>query len=223
MRRSRRPWHRCGRSSTAIAVGRRPARMSDDEALVYDFSIEIIRRRAVSDATFGRVRDALRRAGARRPARAEWLLHVARDGDERGADAGARFAPHRRSLRCPCATANRPQHCAGTDERVRGPAGAVAPDATMAARSPRAEILSMGSWRCHPFACLRSAARIVVRAGAFAPRRSRAADPAKTLRVALSHRRDDVRPGIRVRCGVRRHHRRRSSTRCSTTTISRGR
>ena len=43
----------------AIAVGHRPARMSDDESLVYDFSLEIIRRRAVGDATFGRVHERL--------------------------------------------------------------------------------------------------------------------------------------------------------------------
>ena len=40
----------------AIAAGQRPAQMSDDEALVYDFSLEIIRRRAVGDPTFERVR-----------------------------------------------------------------------------------------------------------------------------------------------------------------------
>ena len=38
-------------------MGHRPARMSDDEAIVYDFTLEIIRRRAVSDATFGRARE----------------------------------------------------------------------------------------------------------------------------------------------------------------------
>lgn len=36
----------------AIAEGRRPARMSDDERIVYDFCTELFRDRAVSDATF---------------------------------------------------------------------------------------------------------------------------------------------------------------------------
>lgn len=40
----------------AIAQGRRPATMSDDEALVHDFSMELNVRRAVSDDTFGRAR-----------------------------------------------------------------------------------------------------------------------------------------------------------------------
>jgi 4-carboxymuconolactone decarboxylase len=36
----------------AIAEGRRPAAMSDDERLVYDFCTELFRDKAVSDATF---------------------------------------------------------------------------------------------------------------------------------------------------------------------------
>jgi 4-carboxymuconolactone decarboxylase len=38
----------------AIAQGRRPEGMSADEALVYDFTIELHRNRQVSDATYGR-------------------------------------------------------------------------------------------------------------------------------------------------------------------------
>jgi 4-carboxymuconolactone decarboxylase len=38
----------------AIADGRRPAGMSEDEAIVYDFSIELHRNKRVSDATFAR-------------------------------------------------------------------------------------------------------------------------------------------------------------------------
>ncbi len=38
----------------AIADGRGPAGMSDDEAIVYDFSIELHRNKRVSDATFER-------------------------------------------------------------------------------------------------------------------------------------------------------------------------
>jgi len=36
----------------AIALGRRPAAMSDDEALVYDFCIELHRAKKVSDRTY---------------------------------------------------------------------------------------------------------------------------------------------------------------------------
>ena len=38
----------------AIADGRRPAGMSDDEQIVYDFSTELHRNKRVSDATFAR-------------------------------------------------------------------------------------------------------------------------------------------------------------------------
>ena len=40
----------------AIAGGRRPEGLSDDEAIVHDFTIEISATRAVSDATFERAR-----------------------------------------------------------------------------------------------------------------------------------------------------------------------
>ncbi len=40
--------------AAAIADGRRPDGMSDDEAIVYDFSIELHRNKRVSDATFAR-------------------------------------------------------------------------------------------------------------------------------------------------------------------------
>jgi 4-carboxymuconolactone decarboxylase len=39
----------------AIADGRRPAGLSDDEEMVYDFSIELHRNKRVSDKTFARV------------------------------------------------------------------------------------------------------------------------------------------------------------------------
>jgi 4-carboxymuconolactone decarboxylase len=38
----------------AIREGRRPERMTDDEALVYDFSIELHRNKGVCDATWSR-------------------------------------------------------------------------------------------------------------------------------------------------------------------------
>jgi 4-carboxymuconolactone decarboxylase len=40
--------------ATAIAEGRRPEQMADDEAAVYDFCIELNRNRSVSDATYAR-------------------------------------------------------------------------------------------------------------------------------------------------------------------------
>ena len=39
-------------TAQALAEGRRPATMSADEALAYDFSIELTQNRAVSDATY---------------------------------------------------------------------------------------------------------------------------------------------------------------------------
>ena len=39
----------------AIADGRRPSNMSEDEQIVYDFSIELYRNKCVSDATYERV------------------------------------------------------------------------------------------------------------------------------------------------------------------------
>jgi hypothetical protein len=68
----------------AIAAGRRPAGLSDDDAIVHDFTIEISATRAGASALW--------RARRRRPARAHRLLHAAGDGDERGADTGARVA-----------------------------------------------------------------------------------------------------------------------------------
>jgi 4-carboxymuconolactone decarboxylase len=38
----------------AVADGRRPERMADDEAAAYDFSMELHHRRSVSDATYAR-------------------------------------------------------------------------------------------------------------------------------------------------------------------------
>jgi 4-carboxymuconolactone decarboxylase len=37
----------------SLAAGRRPAGMADDEALAYDFSVELLRGKGVSDATYG--------------------------------------------------------------------------------------------------------------------------------------------------------------------------
>jgi 4-carboxymuconolactone decarboxylase len=41
----------------AVAEGRRPDRMADDEALVYDFSLELQDNQSISDATYARALD----------------------------------------------------------------------------------------------------------------------------------------------------------------------
>lgn len=46
-------------SVQALAEGRRPAAMTDDEALVFDFSDELLRTHGVSDATYARAIAAL--------------------------------------------------------------------------------------------------------------------------------------------------------------------
>jgi 4-carboxymuconolactone decarboxylase len=40
----------------AIATGRRPATMSPDEEIVYDYASELVKNKQVSDATFGRAK-----------------------------------------------------------------------------------------------------------------------------------------------------------------------
>jgi 4-carboxymuconolactone decarboxylase len=47
----------------AIAHGRRPSRMSDDEAIVYDFCAELQRDRAIADATWQRAVERLGEQG----------------------------------------------------------------------------------------------------------------------------------------------------------------
>lgn len=47
----------------AIRDGRRPSGMSEDEALVFDFTIELLRNRRVSDATFARAEKRFGRQG----------------------------------------------------------------------------------------------------------------------------------------------------------------
>jgi 4-carboxymuconolactone decarboxylase len=48
---------------SAIANGRRPARLGDDEAVVYDFFVELQRARAVSDPTYAAAVGALGEEG----------------------------------------------------------------------------------------------------------------------------------------------------------------
>lgn len=38
----------------AVAEGRRPPRMAEDEEIVYDFTLELLKNRSVSDVTYGR-------------------------------------------------------------------------------------------------------------------------------------------------------------------------
>ncbi len=80
----------------AIRDGRRPAKMSDDETLVYDFTAELQDTRRVSDATFARARGPVRQARRRRSGGDLGLLHVPGDGAERGPLPDSR----RRASRC---------------------------------------------------------------------------------------------------------------------------
>lgn len=48
----------------AIAEGRRPTAMSDDEAVVYDFTMELQANKGVSDATFAKAEKRFGRKGA---------------------------------------------------------------------------------------------------------------------------------------------------------------
>jgi 4-carboxymuconolactone decarboxylase len=50
-------------TADAIADGRRPAAMTDDEEIVYEFSIELHRNRRVSDRTFLRAEERFGRKG----------------------------------------------------------------------------------------------------------------------------------------------------------------
>jgi 4-carboxymuconolactone decarboxylase len=47
----------------AIAAGRRPDKMADDEAIVHDLLQELIRNRTVSDTTYARAREAFGERG----------------------------------------------------------------------------------------------------------------------------------------------------------------
>ncbi len=72
----------------AIADGRRPAGMPEDEEIVYDFWTELDRNKSVSDATYDRAVKKFGERGVVSYDRAQWLLCDARDGAERGAHAG---------------------------------------------------------------------------------------------------------------------------------------
>ena len=73
----------------AIADGRRPERMAEDEAILHDFCMELLQNKSVSDATYASGARQVRRGGCRRSRRPRGLLHVSRHGHERGAVAVA--------------------------------------------------------------------------------------------------------------------------------------
>ena len=81
--------HRAPTSIDAIAHARRPRGMPEEEAAVYDFSLELNRNKRVSDPTYARRAGAVRRARRGRPDGDQRLLHLPRDGDERGPDVRA--------------------------------------------------------------------------------------------------------------------------------------
>ncbi len=72
---------------SALAAGRRPPNMSDDEAIVYDFCIELQHNRSVSDETYARMVKRVRRARRRRGDAHSGRVHDHVDVHERGADA----------------------------------------------------------------------------------------------------------------------------------------
>ena len=70
----------------AVADGRRPADLADDEAAVYDFCMELLRNHGVSDPTYARMVSHPGREGGHRRHRHPGLLPAAGDGDEHRAD-----------------------------------------------------------------------------------------------------------------------------------------
>ena len=72
----------------AIAEGRRPEGMKEDEAAAYDFSIELHKRRSVQRCDLCARAEAVRRAGHHRSDRRQRLLHLQRHDDERGPQHG---------------------------------------------------------------------------------------------------------------------------------------
>ena len=77
----------------AIAEGRRPEKMADDEDVLYTFCDELHRNQSISDATYARAVAHIRRAGRHRHRRHLRLLHLAGHGAQHRPHAGAR-RPH---------------------------------------------------------------------------------------------------------------------------------
>jgi len=66
----------------AIADGRRPTGMGEDEEIVYDFLSELHRNKRVSDRTFERAEKRFGKKGVVDLTAIKWLLHAAGHGDE---------------------------------------------------------------------------------------------------------------------------------------------
>ena len=73
----------------AIAEGRRPELMPEDEAVTWDFLAELEAHRSVSDATYARARAPVRRGRHARSSRHRRLLRPARPGHEHRPHGGA--------------------------------------------------------------------------------------------------------------------------------------
>ena len=73
----------------AVADGRRPRGMAEDEELAHDFCDELLRTHGVSDATLPQRGRQIPRAGRDRHAGSDRLFHYGLDGDERGSHAAA--------------------------------------------------------------------------------------------------------------------------------------
>ena len=69
----------------AIGDGRRPGGMSADEEIVYDFTIELLKNKRISDATFDRADQRFGKRGVVDMAGHRRLLQLPRHGTEHGA------------------------------------------------------------------------------------------------------------------------------------------
>ena len=86
---------------TAVRDGRRPDRMSDDEAIVYDFSLELQNNQGVSDATYAKALATFGEPGVVELASIQgyyaylaMVMDVARIGVQPGAKAPLERFPH---------------------------------------------------------------------------------------------------------------------------------
>ena len=84
----------------AIADGRRPDGMTDDETLLYDFCLELQRNRSISDPTYARMVARFGEKGVMDTVGHRRLLQPARHGAEHGAHAIA--AGRQTAARRPC-------------------------------------------------------------------------------------------------------------------------
>ena len=69
----------------AVGDGRRPERMAEDEATLYDFCMELLHNKSVSDATYARALAKFGEAGVVEAAGLEGYYTFPRHGHERGA------------------------------------------------------------------------------------------------------------------------------------------